>query len=255
MGSRRFSLSEALKFGFSKTFSNFGTIFSSVFLMFFVQAISVLVFMASASSEVFRFFHSAKTVHPTVYATAKHFGGLMNWKRVISHYMPAKLAFVLIITSVVMGLFCMAMKIGFSKIMLNIYDSGQSRVSVIFSCFGKLFSYIVASILYSIVVFMGFLFFIFPGIYFMAKFSFYGLVIADKEVGPIEALKRSAKITYGAKTHIIMLSLLCYILNMAAATMFGVGLIIVAPATGLAFVYAYRVLGAKLPSDECTVKL
>ena len=62
-----------------------------------------------------------------------------------------------------------------------------------------------------IMVYIGLLLLIVPGIYILLTYCFYGLEIIDRGLGPVEALSRSAKITKGEKWNLLRLGLEFYL--------------------------------------------
>ena len=96
------------------------------------------------------------------------------------------------------------------KISLNFLDQHQLDSKALFDP-GKLFlNYIAASLLFWIMVYLGLLLLIVPGIYVLLTYGFYGLVMVDKKLGPIDALKRSAEITKGSKRSLFVLGIEFY---------------------------------------------
>lgn len=85
------------------------------------------------------------------------------------------------------------------KISLNFLDRNQLDSKGLFGPGESLLRYIGASILFWIMVYLGLMLLIVPGIYVLLTYSFYGLVMVDQKLGPIAALKRSAEITKGSK--------------------------------------------------------
>jgi hypothetical protein len=67
--------------------------------------------------------------------------------------------------------------------------------------------YITASLLFWLMVYAGLVLLIVPGIYILLTYSFFGLEMVEKSLVPIDALKRSAEITKGAKRSLPRLGL------------------------------------------------
>ncbi len=57
---------------------------------------------------------------------------------------------------------------------------------------------------------VGLMLLIVPGIYLGLKYQFYGYAIADKGIGPIDALKESDRMTEGAKQNLLIFWLTLY---------------------------------------------
>jgi len=103
-------------------------------------------------------------------------------------------------------------------------------------------NYVASSILYGLIVIAGLLLLIIPGIIWSIKFGLYRFLIIDKNYGPVEALKRSAEITNGAKWNLFVFVLLASLINMLGFLALGVGLLVTIPTTAIAMTFIYREL-------------
>jgi|SRR5581483_5741446 len=103
--------------------------------------------------------------------------------------------------------------------------------------------FIVTSIIYGVAVAFGLIIFIVPGLYLMTKYGFYGLAIADKNVGIGESFQVSQKLTAGRQMELLPLYLLSVLTGLALGAvsplLSGVSLVFFY----LAFAKAYRTLG------------
>jgi uncharacterized membrane protein len=127
------------------------------------------------------------------------------------------------------------------KILLDAYDGKVFRFKD-FLNLDLVLSYVATSILYSIIVVVGFFLLIIPGFIWLLMFSFSPLMVLDRGLKPFDALKTSADITAGRKWQLLgMYSILCLI-NLAGFLALGVGLLISVPVTMLAFIDIYRTL-------------
>lgn len=111
----------------------------------------------------------------------------------------------------------MGLNLGFARMCLKmvrkesfgIIDELKSGIPMLLPMF-------LATILVAPVVFLGLLCLVVPGIYLGLRFSFYSVAIADG-LGPIEALKKSFKITQGHVIEMIALFVLYQIANFTLA--------------------------------------
>lgn len=99
-----------------------------------------------------------------------------------------------------------------------------------------------ASLLIGIMVFIGLLIFVIPGIIVAMVFYFTTYIVVDKNLGPINALKESARITEGHRWRLFLFSLAVVGINLVGALVFFVGLFITVPITALALIHIYRTL-------------
>jgi hypothetical protein len=111
------------------------------------------------------------------------------------------------ITSIIIN---SAISLALFKIGLGYLDCHQLSRTGLYDSGEFLLKYIAASLLFGIMVYAGFMLLIVPGVYVLLTYSFYGLEMVDRNLGPIAALKRSAEITSGAKWGMFNLGLEFY---------------------------------------------
>jgi uncharacterized membrane protein len=149
--------------------------------------------------------------------------------------------FSLLISGLILGLFFTGLDLGFKKIALAVHDRDASSVRDMFSCFILAPKAIVAWILYSAMVTVGWIFFILPGFIALLRFAFFPYFIIDKNVGPIAALKMSWEAT---KDHVWEMFAfwvaIRVLVSIAFFTWFGI--ILSWPLSTLAYAYFYRKL-------------
>ena len=124
--------------------------------------------------------------------------------------------------------------LGFIKIQLELHDTGRSSIRTLFSQGGLLFRGWAAHFLFILLVSLGTVCFIIPGIYFFCRFYFYQYVLVDKKLGVIESFKEAARLSRDARWALFGLSIINTLLNI---------LPFVVIITSLAQVYAYREQG------------
>lgn len=110
--------------------------------------------------------------------------------------------------------------------------------------------YIGLIFLYMLIILGGFLLLILPGIYFMLMFMFAPYLVIDKNMGPIEALKASKKITKGIKWDIIGFSAAMVVLMYSGIFALLVGLIITIPLSTIAYIVFYDRVAARLEAKS-----
>ena len=145
----------------------------------------------------------------------------------------------------VLGLWQALLSIGVMKMVLALLRTGQ-ETEVTFEKFltGKemFVKYLVAEILFGFLVVVGMILLIIPGFYFMLKYLFAPLLIADKNVTIGEAFAMSAKMTEGKK-----LTLFFYVLGFYAFVLLGllalvVGVVVTASIVCIAWLGMYLAL-------------
>ena len=91
------------------------------------------------------------------------------------------------------------------NITLRLNKGGEPDFKDIYSAgpyFGK---FILAAILYFLLVFAGLILCVIPGIYWGIKYHFFGYFIIEQGMNPLDALKRSGEITKGSKWNLLVL--------------------------------------------------
>jgi uncharacterized membrane protein len=114
--------------------------------------------------------------------------------------------------------------------------------------------YLGASLLLSLAVAIGFVLLIVPGIIFGLMFMFATFVVIERELGPIDAMNESNRLTRGHKWPLLGFVLLLVLINLLGLLALVVGLLVSIPVSTLAFVHAYRVLGGKSTASDAVLR-
>jgi len=91
-----------------------------------------------------------------------------------------------------------------------------------------------------IIVGFGLILLIVPGIVWLLQYLFAPYLVMEKELSPFDALRESARITYGHKWELLRLGLAVIGLNILGLLFLIVGLLVSIPVTSLMLVRAYR---------------
>ena len=102
-----------------------------------------------------------------------------------------------------------------------------------------------AELLAGIIVFVGFLLLVVPGVIAALGLGFVPYVVIDRGAGPIDALKESWRITKGNKWRLLLFGLVLIGLNLVGLLALVVGLLVTVPVTWLAVTHAYRTLASQ----------
>lgn len=108
--------------------------------------------------------------------------------------------------------------------------------------FRPFWKYVGVSLLLVVILIPAFLLLIVPGVILALMFLFSGLIVLDRGLGPIEALKESARITKGNRWRLFLFVLAMVGVNLLGLLALVVGLLVSVPVTTLALVHAYRAL-------------
>lgn len=150
-----------------------------------------------------------------------------------------------IILSIIVTLIGIAMEIVLMIITLKILNDERVSwrgIEEILPTWRVYLNYILGSILYGLIVLGGLILLIVPGIIWGLKYSQYAYLIVDKNMGFIEALKESGRITAGSKGKILLLGLSSIGVVLLGALALVVGLLWAIPTAMIAWAYVYRKL-------------
>jgi uncharacterized membrane protein len=112
---------------------------------------------------------------------------------------------------------------------------------------GQVFvSYLIASLLFSIMVVVGLVLLIIPGIIVALVFGLYGWALVDHRLDPVEALRHSSRITSGNRLQLLGFVLVALVVNIIGVLLFIVGVLVTSAVTLIAAGHAYRQLDDSL---------
>ncbi len=134
---------------------------------------------------------------------------------------------------------------GYLALLLKHYRTGGVVFDDLFSTIDARWIYLAfAIVIKSFLILLGFLLFIVPGIYLALRFSFVELLIIDKGLKPIEALRASTALTQGHKWRLFGFTLLALVLILLGLVVFVVGAVAMSAVVTFAYIHIYEKLGA-----------
>lgn len=144
------------------------------------------------------------------------------------------------ITCMVIGYW---IQMGFIIVALKVIDGKSFEVMDIFPMNLNLFlKYIGTMIVFFVIVFVGFLLLIIPGLIWGYKYALSPTIMIDKNVKVMDAIRSSGVITYGYKWKMFQLMMLIVGINILGFICLGVGLLITMPMSAMAMAKFYRSL-------------
>lgn len=132
--------------------------------------------------------------------------------------------------------------IGVIKITLRAYDGKKPKLTELFYYSKYFTNYFLATILYNLIVAIGFILLIIPGIYWSIKYIYAPYLIVDKDLSITEAFKTSSQMTSKVKLQLILFYIVTAFVILLGFLAFGVGIIIAVPVIWLANAHVYRTL-------------
>lgn len=129
---------------------------------------------------------------------------------------------------------------GMTLILLRVYDQVDTDYTDLLEPLHLFWKYLAMTILVLVIVLIGFILFIIPGIIAGIALSFASYLVIDRNLGPVEAIKESVHITQGHRWNLFIFGFAIFLFNIFGAMFFGVGLLVTIPISALATVHVYR---------------
>jgi len=128
------------------------------------------------------------------------------------------------------------------------------RVKDMFYVFENWLNAVLANLLVAVIVGIGFVLLVVPGIIFACKLAFVPFLVVERKMEAIEAVKASWKMTRGYAGRIFLIGLLAIHISIAGLLCFGVGIIVASMWIGLVFASLYHaVTVSKKTSEEVPI--
>jgi len=129
---------------------------------------------------------------------------------------------------------------GMTLILLRVYDRVETDYTDLLEPLHLFWKYLVMTILVLVVVLIGFVFFVIPGVIAGIALAFASYLIIDRNLGPVDAMKESLTITHGHRWNLFIFGLIIFLINILGMMLFGLGLLVTIPISALATVHVYR---------------
>jgi uncharacterized membrane protein len=101
----------------------------------------------------------------------------------------------------------------------------EVEVKDMFEAFSCYWDAVAASLLVGLIVFVGMIFLIVPGIIFGCKLAFVPFLVIDRKMGTIDSIKESWRMTGGYAWKVFLIGLLGIPISIAGLICFGIGII------------------------------
>ncbi|HEY5527477.1 MAG TPA: DUF975 family protein [Candidatus Anoxymicrobiaceae bacterium] len=164
-------------------------------------------------------------------------------------YLPgaaaATLGFIFALIGLVVAVFVNMAQV---TIGLDFCDQKPADYGDLVSNYQKFWDVLIGSILYFLIVLAGLILLIIPGIYWAIRYHFFAYLIIDKDMKPVEAIKRSGQLTRGVWWHLFVLALAMFGITLIGVILCGVGLLFTTPIVLVSIAYVYRTLQAATPA-------
>lgn len=135
---------------------------------------------------------------------------------------------------------------GVIKIVLDDLNGKEPELADMFTAYDVYLNFLIAGILYGLIVAAGTLLLIVPGIILGIMFQFYKYAIVDKKMGIIDSLNYSKELTRGYRWTIFGIDIILILINIGGVLFFVVGLLFTIPLTMIAEAIVYKKLVSQL---------
>lgn len=142
--------------------------------------------------------------------------------------------------AIVVQLLQVAVTLVYFRSALKVHDGLPADLAHAPDLLADYFAFLLTSILYALIVAVGLVLLIVPGVIWALKFGFGGFLVVDKKLDPIEALRQSSRLTQGVKWQLLGFALVMFGVNLVGALALGVGLLVTIPTTLIAAAYVLR---------------
>lgn len=208
---KNFSIVESLRFGFLTLIEHFA---------FFIALIATqwgILLLVCGLLAVPSYVFFAKKINATMTMLDVANSSISELVTIFLHQIDlyAMIGF-LTVFSLIFCLLISFFALGNTKIGFEFYDKQESHIKTLFSCGHLIVCYIIATMLYLLMIAIGLLCFVIPGIYLMITYGFYRHGIVYKNLGIMESFKQSAEITQGSKLGIFGLMFLFLLMQSVA---------------------------------------
>lgn len=128
---------------------------------------------------------------------------------------------------------------------LAIHDGHEVRAREIVPSGATVLNYIAVWFLYALLVSAGLILLVIPGIYLAVRYGLVGFLVADRRTDVLGAFRESSELTRGMRWRLFAFGLVVFLMNLAGAAFFGVGLLVTLPVGVFASVMVYRRLAER----------
>lgn len=132
--------------------------------------------------------------------------------------------------------------LGYIKNMFQTMDGDEPQFSAYMQSPAKLLSYMIAGLIWGVIVCIGLIIFIIPGIYLYVRLQFFGQFIVDENAGAVDSLRKSWNLTRGHAMPLSGLFLAQILILLVGIILFLIGMFVAYPLVVMSQCYVYRLL-------------
>lgn len=134
------------------------------------------------------------------------------------------------------------LQMGITRVVLKVLDGGKAALSDFTSNPERFGKFLLGNLLAGLIIAVGFVLLIIPGIILSIRLQFVPYLIVEKNLGPVDALKRSWEITRGHTWNLFLFGLVCILVVLLGLIALFIGLFWAMPTVLIAVAYVYHKL-------------
>lgn len=142
-------------------------------------------------------------------------------------------------------IFVAGMEVGFLRVCLALSDGREPQFADTFAHLTLGLKFLTGQILYLLMVVIGLLLLIVPGVYLGVRYAMFGFCLAAGETNLARCFQQSAILSTRATPFLLRVLVVLLILNVLGASLLGLGLFISVPLSVLLLAAAYQQLRAR----------
>lgn len=167
------------------------------------------------------------------------------------HDERSALASLLALVGWIVGVF---IQLGLTRVTLKVLDGGKPATSDFSFNADQFGRFLLGTILAGVIIAVGFVLFIIPGIILCLRLQFMPYLIVEKNMNPIDAMKRSWAISRNQTWNLFVFAIVCVLVGLLGLIAFVVGLIWAIPTVMIAGAFVYRKLESAVGSEVIPVE-
>ncbi len=225
-----FFTAEAIQFGWETVKKNLG---------FFI-VLMLVVFAIRPGASFGPFFNPSMPWQDNTTSTA--ISNLNNPEITTVVSLLVLFTILIVIIGFIAWVFQVLVNISLNKIALTFADNKKISFDEVFKSYNVFLNYIIGNFLFGVIVFLGFMFFIVPGVIFALRLQFVPYLIIDKNLDAVSAVKHSWEMTRSHTLDLLGFLAVSILINFLGVLFLFVGLLVTIPTTMVAHAHVYRKL-------------
>lgn len=152
-------------------------------------------------------------------------------------------------------IFAAGVEVGFLQICLVLCDGGKPTYADAFTQLTLGPKFLAGQMLYLLMMVIGLLLLVVPGIYLGVSYALFGFCLATGETNLMRSFQHSAVLSTGSKTYLLWILVFFLVLNVLGASLLGIGLFITVPLSVLMMTTIYRQLNTRSRVESSGISL